>query len=185
MFKELGLTIAICAAAMVWVGLALLYAGWSRRIAVATLAGWATMLSSIPLWIRLGGTDRGVAIGLLVVMIGAFLLVGAFADRRARRAPRRSEAPDRVLRTAARPIFSHTLLFALCAGPLAGAAAVAVALATVRWFPVAESSRLITVGLLTPVLWGTIALISLYSERPWRPAAALSAVGALGLLHYV
>ncbi|HET6471764.1 MAG TPA: hypothetical protein VFG38_07960 [Pseudomonadales bacterium] len=173
----------LCAGAMALVGVALVYAGWARANGVATFAGWATTLSSLPLWMQQAGADRGIAFAALTVMLGACALIGATAERRARRAPRRDIDIDVERRSAvAAADYGRTIAFGFSAGPLAAAAAAALALAFANVTALDEVDRLLTVALLTPLLWGVLAAAALYAERPWRGAAALAVTLALGLV---
>ena len=170
----------LCAGAMALVGVVLVYAGWARTNGVATFAGWATMFSSLPLWMQTAGADRGIAFAALTVMLGACVLIGATAERRERRAPNR-DAEDEQHSVVSAAEYGRAAAFALSAGPLAAAAATALAFAFANVTALDEVDRLLTIALLTPLLWGVLAVAALYAERPWRGAAALTVTLALGL----
>ncbi len=172
------------AVAMSLTGIGLLFGGWSRHSGVATLAGWVTLLSSTPLWMHVGGADRGIALGLLTVMLGAFALIATTADWRKRPKTQNRCEPARRAVAAPRNNAVAIIGFVCCAGPLSAAAAIAVALAIGTWIPMQEANRLVAIGMLTPLLWGAAAVASLYAARPYFAATVLGAIGALGLLHY-
>ncbi|MGE6696630.1 hypothetical protein ACQKH5_02975 [Hyphomonas sp. NPDC076900] len=176
---EAGLTFAtatVIALAGVVSG-ALLKGAWQRRSPQRPwliLAGWALLAASIlgpAFWL---GSARGVFIALAMAPLGAFAIVLLNLERRQSRA---RKARDAALEPSDRPSSAwRGWLRVLLAGPLGMAAALGVAIAYTVWVPGVPQTRLITGGLLVPVLWGAAMAWTLSDDRILRAAALLAGV---------
>jgi hypothetical protein len=64
----------------------------------------------------------------------------------------------------------------LLAGPIGGIAAIGVAVAWTVWLPADPQTRIVTGGLLAPVLWGAGMAWTLSDDRILRATAVLVGV---------
>lgn len=171
----LGPTVAIVSAAL---GVGLLRTAWARNRSgrALTVAGWLLLLSGAGLWQYSGlGWDKASAFAALVPSLIAFGLLARQAEwrggptkvRRKRQPPRSEPGP--------RNSFGRGAARFILAGPMALAAASALAAAVALRMPWPEADRLVTAGLLLPIAWATGAVWATMEESLIRVAVVLSA----------
>jgi hypothetical protein len=160
-------------------GVALLRRAWRReRPGWPTLLGWTLLAAAIPGWALCARWDKAAALALLVPSLVGYGFVAANRERRparARPAKAATELPERsgeaVWRGVART---------LCAGPLAGAAAVLLAAAWGLKGPGSPPDRAALALLLAPLLWAAGLVWATTDASLLRIGGGLGALAALG-----
>ncbi|WP_285021400.1 hypothetical protein [Novosphingobium sp. fls2-241-R2A-195] len=148
---------------------ALLAGGWGVLIGAILLAGWVV------------GPVKGTALALAMEGIGAFGIVWHGRVRKVARerdgkgeggdAPEPLDEPGRVWRG---------MLRTLLAGPLGMTAAMALAFCVTVYMPGDARTRIVTGGMLLPVLWGLAMTWTLADRRLLRATAVLVGTSVLG-----
>jgi hypothetical protein len=161
------------------VGVGLLRRAWRReRPAARTLAGWAVLASAIPAWALCASWDKAVALALLAPSLAGYGLVLANVELRpARIRVQRTatELPDR-----SGEALWRALARTICAGPLAGAAAVLLSTAWVLKGLGSEADRTGAALLLAPALWGAGLTWATTDGRLSRIAGGLGLLALIG-----
>jgi hypothetical protein len=152
-------------------------------------SGWLLLALAVLPWTAAGGSDRGVALGIGVVMLAGLALVliegwrtwRAPARRRRERAPR-NDLP-RASTSGTALLLRRVWIFCL-AGPLALAAALAVGLAL--WVGLAragvsEANVLAIAMLAVPVAWAVFAVLATMEGGLGRRTASVTVPGLVGL----
>ncbi|WP_395398239.1 hypothetical protein WBP07_24525 [Novosphingobium sp. BL-8A] len=162
-------------------GAALLRASWLRRDKAAPgllAGGWAVLIGLTAAAAWLIGPVKGLAIALVAQGIGALCVVWqgrirrkAARAREAETAPEPLEEPGRLWRG---------VLRTLLAGPLGMTAAMAVAFCVTVYMPGDPRTRIVTGGLLMPVLWGLAMTWTLADRRLLRATAVLVGTSLVG-----
>ncbi|MHA6719991.1 hypothetical protein ACX40Y_11140 [Sphingomonas sp. RS6] len=158
----------------------LLRRSWRRRdgaVPVLLWSGWAVLLALLlgaAWWI---GPVKGVALALAMEAIGVLLVVyeGRVRRKVARErgdvAPEPLDEPGKLWRG---------VLRTLLAGPLGMLAAMAVAFCVTVYMPGDPRTRIVTGGLLMPVLWGLAMTWTLADRRLLRATAVLVGTSVIG-----
>lgn len=179
-------------ASVKWLACALLLAGgalgalllrtsWRRRDGAApafVAGGWGVLLGMAVAAIWLIGPVKGLAMALVMEGIGALCTIwqGRVRRKAARLregdvAPEPLEEPGRLWRG---------VLRALLAGPLGMTAAMAVAFCVTVTMPGDPRTRIVTGGLLMPVLWGLAMTWTLADRRLLRATGVLVGTSVIG-----
>lgn len=166
------------------IGVGLIWQAWHlgrdgrvRDRLVTRFGGWGLLLLSIWPWQLAGGTDRGVALAITVMMLAALLVVGliGWQHHRANGAPRRRRRQAREMEATPQSrgeVLSRLWIFCL-AGPIAGATTLALVLAVNSLgADIAPANRLALDLLVVPVLWPLLALLATY-DAPLRLRSAV------------
>lgn len=151
-------------------------------------AGWLLLAAALVPWTATGGGDRGVALGVGVVMLAGLALVlveGWRAWRAPSRRRREREARNDLPRAPSRGIalfLRRAWIFCL-SGPLALAAALAVGLAL--WVGLAHAgmndANVLAVAMLAvPVAWAVLTTLSTMEAGLGRRTLLVAAPGLLG-----
>ena len=159
-----------------------------RQQLVLRWAGWLLLAAALVPWAATGGGDRGVALGVGVVMLAGLALVllegwrawRAPARRRREREPRNDlpRAPSRGI-----SLFLRRAWIFCLSGPLALAAALAVGLAL--WVGLARAgmhdANVLAVAMLAvPVAWAVLATLATMEAGLGRRTLLVAAPGLLG-----
>ncbi|MEE4454033.1 hypothetical protein [Novosphingobium resinovorum] len=162
-------------------GAALLRASWRRReggAPVLLAGGWAVLVGAILAAAWFVGPVKGTALALVMEGIGALGVVwhGRVRRKAARQrdledAPEPLDEPGRVWRG---------VLRALLAGPLGMTAAMALAFCVTVYMPGDPRTRIVTGGMLLPVLWGLAMTWTLADRRLLRATAVLVGTSVVG-----
>ena len=171
-------------------GLFLLRSAWAQAPgrAVRVIGGWALLAVSLPVWAKAGGADRGVALGLIAIVLAAlgFLAWSALAS------PARGGSPRKDGRAAAAPVplswrrRLRTTGLVLLAGPVAGLSALVV---TVSVFTVlnaqgAETTgNIVTAFFLFPLSWAGLTALSVIDPKLWRKWLVVVGAGTISGMH--
>lgn len=162
-------------------GAALLRASWLKRdgAAPALLAGGWTVLIGLAIaasWLI--GPVKGLALALVMEGIGALGVVWQGRVRRKAARARDGEVAPEPLEEPGR--FWRGVLRTLLAGPLGMTAAMAVAFCVTVYMPGDPRTRIVTGGLLMPVLWGLAMTWTLADRRLLRATAVLVGTSLIG-----
>lgn len=165
--------------------------GWQRRGRLQPLAGiaaWAVLGASLAPWIAAGGADRGVALAVLLWMIGGFIVLGFIGWREARspRRPRNGRSRQSNARPDSRPagaLLARRIWVFLLAGPVAAGTALLLSLdlyaLSNAWAP---ANRLAAVLLSAPMAWAALSVLATYDAGLSRRSALMAGILAIGVL---
>ncbi|NEZ04338.1 DUF3325 domain-containing protein [Wenzhouxiangella sp. XN201] len=160
-----------------------------RRQLPLRCAGWLLLAIGLAPWVLTGGSDRGVALAVLVVML-AGLALALFEGWRAWRAPirrKREPTPRNDLpkaETRGASLLLRRLWIFCLAGPLALAAALAIGLAL--WLGlgrigVSDANVLAVAMLSVPIVWSILAVLSTMEGSLGSRTLLVALPGLLGL----
>lgn len=150
------------------------------------LFAWFLLGASAIPWTLFGGADRGVALGILVLMVAGLAIVGAIGWRDARNPRRRRNGRERTDNGSQAPrgraFARRAWIFAL-AGPVSALAVMALTLAlhglAAAWDP---ANRLAAAFLFAPLAWMVLAVVATYDTALWKRSAGIGGVLVAGLL---
>lgn len=152
-------------------------------------AGWTLLAISLWPWAAAGGSDRGVALALLVLMLAGLVLVlreGRKEWTRPRRARRERQARENGAAPASGPmlLMRRVWIFFL-AGPLALASSLALGLvlwlALERWG--VASANVLAVGMLAvPLCWAALMIAASMDSHLGRRSLAVTVPGVVATL---
>lgn len=177
-------------AALALAGLVTLHFAWrrpQRHIGLVAL-GWGLIVLSYRYWARAAGFDSGPALGTVVLMLGAIILVMSTGQWRAKQSARtrqKSRIEKSVLEGAAPESgrrTSRTALRIIAAGPLALGAALAVSMVIVARSQWVEADRLVTAACTMLLLWAAGMAWSCAARKPAAPITAMVAVSVVSAL---
>lgn len=174
------LTALILLAASVGAGL-LLRRAWSQRRgsrAGLILGAWTVLAGLLVVAVVPMGGPRGVFIAATLISVGILGVAASSLQVRPARAAadKASLAPepsDRQSRA-----WRGVLRF-LLAGPIGGIAAMGVAVAWTVWLPADAKTRIVTGGLVAPLLWGALMAWTLSDDKIIRATAMLLGVAVV------
>lgn len=167
-----GLVLAAIVAAMI------LKRAWLSRSAsrpVLILSGWAILAVVLAAGMPALGAARGIFTGLTAVCLAAIAFVATGMEVRPARAA--LDKASIALEPSDRPsrIWRGVLRF-LLAGPIGGLAAVGVGVMWTVWLPADPQTRIVTGGLIAPVVWGGLMAWTLSDDKIIRATAVLLGV---------
>ncbi len=159
----------------------LLKRAWGERSASRVwliLGGWFAITALVAGAVVPMGGPRGIFIAITLVSVGVLAVAAAGVQMRPARAAadKASLAPepsDRASRA-----WRGVLRF-LLAGPIGGIAAMGVAVAWTVWLPVDDKTRIVTGGLVAPLLWGALMAWTLSDDKIIRATAVLVGVAVV------
>jgi hypothetical protein len=158
--------------------IALLFSAWRRGSGAWAAASAALLVAAIATWCAAAGVEFGLVYALTLPSLAAFAVIAAANGRRgdapgSAPAARRLPAPTAAGTASA---LGRTLLVV----PGAGAAAALGALAIGYLLHENAADRLVTAGLLLPLLWGLAGYWLSAARRIERPLATLAVTGIAG-----
>lgn len=150
------------------------------------LLAWFLLAVSLVPWGLAGGADRGVALGILGLMVAALAIVGTIGWREARNPRRRKNSRERTdnerTESPGRAFVRRAWIFVL-AGPFSALAAISLTLSlhglAVSWDP---ANRLAALLLFAPVAWAVLTIVATYDGALWKRSAGIGGVLVAGLL---
>ncbi len=160
-------------------GIATLILAWQKRgqLGPLVLPAWSLVGISLFLWSRTTGAEKGVALGLVALM----LMAGVVLGRQALIANPKT-TPKEPVRRVSVPIphtpFLRSIAAALLIGPIAGLGALSLSVAI---FSAIEASageptaNLVLCYFLFPLGWAAFALYAALDGKLWRRASVLAA----------
>jgi len=142
------------------------------------IGGWALLALLIASAVMAMGGPRWVFIASTLVSVGVLVVVAANIQIRPARAaadkaslaPEPSDRPSKPWRG---------LLRFLLAGPIGGIAAMGVATLWTVTLPVDDQTRIVTGGLVAPVMWGALMAWTLSDDKIVRATAVLVGVAVV------
>jgi hypothetical protein len=162
-------------------GAVLLRASWRKRDGAAPVllaGGWSILIGLAAGAAWLIGPVKGPALALVMEGIGALCVIWQGRVRRKAGRTRETEAAPEPLEEPGR--FWRGVLRTLLAGPLGMTAAMAVAFCVTVYMPGDPRTRIVTGGLLMPVLWGLAMTWTLADRRLLRATAVLVGTSLVG-----
>ncbi len=155
-----------------------LFGAWRRGSGAWAAAALILLLAAIVTWCAAAGVEFGLVYALTLPSLAAFALIAAVNDRRGatpRSAPAARRLPAPTAGGAAQALGKVMLVV-----PGAGVAAALGALAIGYLLHEEAADRLVTAGLLLPLLWGLAAYWLSAARRIARPLAALAVAAIAG-----
>lgn len=181
LLRGLALILAAC-------GIYLLQAAWRLRPShpLRVWSGWGLVLASITMWGMTSGADKGVALGIIAIV----LLVLAELGRKALSSERREAKQGRERVAETKKITGLTLLrrvwVGLLIGPISGLAALAISTGLFALFKdlgLDHSINLTTVSFAFPLLWAGLSVFAGFERRILRKSLGVIAPGVLPLAY--
>ena len=172
-------------------GVFLLRRAWKAadRRKLPLIGGWGLLLAATPVWAVFGGPDRGVAFGIIAILLCALAALGATMLT----APERNKARPSPAQRANRSAPSDPALswpqglrkagVFLLAGPVAGLSALALttALFTLSNMNGAEITGNATAAFfIFPLAWAALSAIAVIDPKLWRKSLGIIGAGAAG-----
>jgi hypothetical protein len=159
----------------------LLRSAWQSRSASRAwlIAGaWAAIAVLLIAGAPLLGTARSIFIAVTLISVAALGVVASGIQFRPARAA--VDKASIALEPSDRPsrVWRGVLRF-LLAGPIGGIAAIGVGVAWAVWLPSDPQTRIVTSGLVVPVLWGGLMAWTLSDDRIIRATAVLAGVAVV------
>lgn len=163
----------------------------NRLHAFIIVGGWLMILAGLLLWGLTGGTDWGIALGIVIFTWVAIIILGfnawsAFTNRRRKPDPvAKTNDPAASARTPL-GVYGRRLSTFFLAGPLGGGVAMILTLSVFEWlqfFGTGTANAIVTTFFLTPLLWAAIATWMVIDNGIVRKATLLFCFAALGAVH--
>lgn len=173
----LALTVAGVAAAF------LLRHAWSERSpsrAWLIVSSWAILAVALVAGSPALGTARGIFIAATVISVGALAFVATGIQIRPSRIA--ADKSSIALEPSDRPSRAwRGLLRFLLAGPIGGIAAMGVGVMWTVYLPSDPQTRIVSSGLIIPVVWGALMAWTLSDDKIIRATAVLVGVAVVTL----
>ena len=159
-----------------------------RDSASALVGGWGLLLTSLFLWAVFGGPDRGVAFGIIAVLLCALAMLGTAMLTAPQRSGARISQERRMNKEAATtPAVSwlqglRKVSVFLLAGPVAGLSALAF---TTTIFTLNNTNGVEITGNATaaffifPLAWAALTAAAVIDPKLWRKALGVIGAGAI------
>ena len=183
-FGTIGITLGIAALRIAW-------RKKSRLHSLLTMGGWMIIVGGLTLWRLTGSADWGIAVGTILFICVAVILLGFNAWQAFRNRDRR---PRPVAKTSGSPTFGEkrTSDYAkrvstfFLAAPIGGGVAIILALAVLKLlqlFGVEAANGIVATFFLTPLIWSAMATWMVIDATITRKATLLFCFAVLGTLH--
>lgn len=175
-------------------GIAALRFAWRRKTRLhsfLTVGGWMAIVGGLALWGLLGAADWGIALGTILFICVAMILLGfnawpAFMNRERKPRPiARSDQPQTFDETPPRVYAKHLSTFFLAA-PIGGGVTIILTLSVfelLQSFGVETANSIVTTFFLAPLLWAAIATWMVIDTAIVRKTTLLFCFAALSALH--
>ena len=148
--------------------------------------GWLALLGALCLGYASSGTDKGVALALIAIMLIALLVLGrSYLSSEIRR----SKPANRIARHPQTERSSHWLSglwTGMVMGPLSGLASLAINTALYDILAKAGADPTLNLTLVAfafPLVWAGLAILSGYQVRLWRRTLPVLLSGGIPLLY--
>lgn len=175
-------------------GIAVLRFVWRRKTtmhSLITTGGWMIIVGGLALWSLAGAADWGIALGTILFICAAMIILGfdawpAFMNRprRPRLAARTDESP--AFEETPPGVYAKHLSTFFLAAPLGGGIAIILTLSAfdlLQFLGVETSNGIVATFFLTPLLWSAIAAWMVIDTTTVRKATLLSCFAGLSALH--
>lgn len=178
---QLLVTLALTAAGAV--AAFLLRKAWNERSASRAwliVGGWAILAGALIAGSPALGTARGIFIAATVFSVGALALVATGIQFRPSRVV--ADKSSIALEPSDRPSRAwRGVLRFLLAGPIGGIAAMGVGVMWTVYLPSDPQTRIVSSGLIIPVVWGALMAWTLSDDKIIRATAVLVGVAVVTL----
>ena len=175
-------------------GIGTLRFSWRRKTRLHSfiiLGGWMLILGGIVLWGQVGGTDWGVAMGTILFISVAMILLGfnaltAFMNRKSKQKTIGGTNKLQVSDETPRGVYAKYLSTFFLAAPIGGGVAIILTLSVfelLQSLGVETANSTVTTFFLAPLLWTAIATWMVIDNAIMRKVALLFCCAALGTLH--
>lgn len=175
-------------------GIGALRFAWRRKTrmhSLIILGGWMIILGGLFLWGQVGSADWGVALGTLLFICLAMILLGfnawpAFVnrDRKPPPVPRTNES--QISDQTPRGVYAKHLSTFFLAAPIGGGIAIILTLSVfelLQTFGVETANAIVATFFLTPLIWAAIATWMVIDTTIVRKTTLLFCFAALSALH--
>ena len=175
-------------------GIGALRFAWRRKNrmhSLIILGGWMIILGGLFLWGQVGSADWGVALGTLLFICLAMILLGfnawpAFVnrDRKPPPVPRTNES--QISDQTPRGVYAKHLSTFFLAAPIGGGIAIILTLSVfelLQTFGVETANGIVATFFLTPLIWAAIATWMVIDTTIVRKTTLLFCFAALSALH--
>jgi hypothetical protein len=172
---SLGITAAAACAALI------LKRAWNERAAsrvVLICIGWAVLFALLLAGAPVLGIAKSIFVAASAISVAALTVVASGIEIRPARAV--VDKSSIALEPSDRPsrVWRGVLRF-LLAGPIGGIAAMGVGVMWTVWLPSDPQTRIVTGGLMVPVLWGALMAWTLSDDKIIRATAVLLGVAII------
>ncbi len=165
----------------------------TRMHSMITLGGWMIIFGGIFLWGQVGSADWGIALGILLFICFAMILLGfdawpAFVNRDGNSPPARRTNESQLFDQTPRGVRAKHLFTFSLAVPIGGGVAIILTLSALELFQtvgVETANGIVTTFFLAPFLWAAIATWMVIDATTARKATLLFCFAALSALHLV
>ena len=156
-----------------------------------TVGGWMIIVGGLALWGLVGSVDWGMALGTIVFILAAMIVLGfnawpAFVNRDKRPPPvprtNESQIPDQT----PRGVYAKHLSTFFLVAPVGGGIAIILTLSVLELFQtlgVETANGIVATFFLTPFLWAVIATWMVIDTTIVRKTTLLFCFAALSALH--
>lgn len=182
MFLLLSVALAVC-------GFLCLQTAWRLRSQAngwRISLGWLALTGALCLGFASSGTDKGVALSLIAIMLIALIWLGrSYLSSDIRR----SKPKNRIMRhrtTASSSNWASRFWVGVLMGPLSGLASLAFNTALYDIFAKADvdpTLNLTVVAFAFPLVWAGLAVVCGYQARFWRRSLPVLLSGGLPLIY--
>ena len=142
------------------------------------LVGWLCIAGGLAVYVRVWGTEVGMAYGLMALSVAAYVVVAVGMELRTASA---RTGRDVALEPEERPTnWRRGIAKSLLAVVLSGIAAIGLGVAFAVAMPWDPHDRIMIGGMLVPILWGAGMAWTLSDARLLRATGVLFSLSALG-----
>lgn len=175
-------------------GMTALRFAWRRKTRMHSwiiLGGWMIILGGLFLWGQVGSADWGIALGILLFICLAMIILGfnawpAFVNRDRKPPPIPRTNDSQISDQTPRGVYVKHLSTFFLAAPIGGGIAVILTLSVFELFQtfgVDSANGIVVTFFLTPFLWATIATWMVIDATIKRKTTLLFCFAALSALH--
>ena len=175
-------------------GIAALRFAWRRKTrmhSLITAGGWMIITGGLALWGLVDGADWGIALGTIIFIFVAMILLGFNAWSAFRNRERKPRPVDRTHESQAFDetppgVYAKHLSTFLLAAPIGGGVAIILTLSVFKLlqsFGIETANSIVTTFFLTPLLWAAIATWMVIDNAIVRKATLLFCFAGLGALY--
>lgn len=175
-------------------GIATLRFAWRKKTrmhSLITVGSWMIIVSGLTLWSLAGAADWGIALGTILFICVAMIILGfdawpAFMKRQRKPRPAAKTDESQAFDETSSAVYAKHLSTFFLAAPLGGGVAIILTLSAFKLlqsFGVVTANSIVTTFFLTPLLWSAIATWMVIDKAIVRKATLLFCCAALGALH--
>ena len=152
------------------------------------VAGWLLLIGSLFVWAPTSGADKGVALGIIVIVLVALAVLVGIAlqapQRESRIAPQRTPAAQTLTWLS----YSRRFWVGFLIGPVACASAIAICTAVflgLQEIGFEHTLNLTLVSFALPVVWGLLSIWGGADPKFWRKNLIILGCGFIPLISII